>query len=135
LDSGLTQSLKPAVLVVEDEPILLLDDMCLFEEAGFEAVPAANAAEAICILEERSDIRVVITDIGMPGSMDGLALCAAIRDRWPPIELIIISGHIKPTVDKLPARSLFLAKPYDAKQLVAALHSFARDHSPAPHSA
>lgn len=116
---------KPAVLVVEDEPLLLLDDMCLFEEAGFEAIPAANAAEAICILEERLDIRVVITDIGMPGRMDGLSLCATIRDRWPPIELIIISGHSRPTPDELPLRSLFMSKPYDSKQMLAALRGFA----------
>ncbi len=127
---------KPAVLVVEDEPILLLDDMCLFEDAGFEAVPAANAAEAICILEERSDIRVVITDIGMPGKMDGLALCATIRDRWPPVELIVISGRTPPpNADELPARSLFLAKPCDTKELLAALQGFATSHSPAPHLA
>jgi len=113
------------VLVVEDEPLLLLDDMCLFEEAGFEAIPAANAAEAICILEERLDIRVVITDIGMPGRMDGLSLCATIRDRWPPIELIIISGHSRPTPDELPLRSLFMSKPYDSKQMLAALRGFA----------
>jgi CheY-like chemotaxis protein len=130
----LHQPSKPAVLVVEDEPILLLDDMCLFEEAGFEAIPAANAAEAICILEERADIRVVITDIGMPGTMDGLSLCSVIRDRWPPIELIIISGHARPQPDELPARSLFLPKPYDAKQLLAALHGFARTISQVQHS-
>ncbi len=116
---------KPVVLVVEDEPLLLLDDMCLFEEAGFEAIPAANAAEAICILEERRDIRVVITDIGMPGRMDGLSLCATIRDRWPPIELIVVSGHSRPAPDELPPRSLFLSKPYDSKQMLAALRAFA----------
>jgi CheY-like chemotaxis protein len=125
VDSGLSQPPKPAVLVVEDEPLLLLDDMCLFEEAGFEAIPAANAAEAICILEERLDIRVVITDIGMPGRMDGLSLCATIRDRWPPIELIVISGQSRPSPDELPPRCLFLPKPYDSTQLLAALREFA----------
>ncbi|WP_040581426.1 response regulator [Methyloferula stellata] len=125
---------KPAVLVVEDEPLLLLDDMCLFEEAGFEAIPAANAAEAICILEERLDIRVVITDIGMPGRMDGLSLCATIRDRWPPIELIVVSGQPRPAPSELPPRSLFLAKPYDSKQMLAALRGFATA-TPSQHTA
>jgi DNA-binding NtrC family response regulator len=120
----LTDALKPAVLVVEDEPLLLLDGMCLFEDAGFEAIPAANAAEAICILEDRHDIKVVVTDIGMPGSMDGLSLCAAVRDRWPLIDFIIISGQGEPTAAAIPERSQFLAKPYKVKELLNVLKHF-----------
>ncbi len=116
---------KLAILVVEDEPLLLLDDMCLFEDAGFEAIPAANAAEAICTLEERTDIKVVITDIGMPGTMNGVSLCASIRERWPSIGLIIISGQSAPLSSALPAGALFLSKPYEAKELLNALHGFA----------
>jgi len=115
---------KPAVIVVEDEPLLLLDDMCLFEEAGFEAIPAANAAEALTILEDRSDIRVVVTDISMPGDMDGLALCAAIRDRWPPVDFILISGHAPPEQNALPSRAVFLAKPYNVAELLKELKAF-----------
>ncbi len=126
----MAQAANHAVLVVEDEPLLLLDDMCLFEDDGFEAVPAANAAEAICILEERQDIKVVITDIGMPGSMDGLALCASIHDRWPSIDVIIISGRNAPAAEDMPARALFLSKPYEVKQLLSALHQFIGDRAP-----
>jgi len=123
-DLDLPKSLNLAVLVVEDEPLLLLDDMCLFEDAGFEAIPAANASEAICTLEERSDIKVVITDIGMPGSMNGISLCIAIRERWPSIGLIIISGQSAPLDSALPPGSLFISKPCDPKQLLNALHTF-----------
>jgi CheY-like chemotaxis protein len=105
--------------------------MCLFEDDGFEAVPAANAAEAICILEERADIRVVITDIGMPGSMNGVSLCSTIRDRWPTVDLIIISGMSAPALGELPPRSVFLSKPYDPKHLLDAIHGFVGQHSPA----
>jgi CheY-like chemotaxis protein len=115
-----------AVLVVEDEPMLLLDGMCLFEDAGYEAIPAASSAEAVCILEERDDIRVVITDIGMPGEMDGLKLCASIRDRWPPIELIVISGQSAPQPHEMPDRCVFLSKPYDVRQLLETLKAFTR---------
>jgi hypothetical protein len=49
----------------------------------------------------------------MPGSMDGLKLAAAVRDRWPPIEILIVSGKQRPTSSELPERSVFLAKPCD----------------------
>jgi CheY-like chemotaxis protein len=64
------------------------------EDAGFETIEASNADEAIRILESRKDVRIVFTDIEMPGSMDGLKLAACIRDRWPPVELILTSGQL-----------------------------------------
>ncbi|MGA8228281.1 MAG: response regulator, partial [Xanthobacteraceae bacterium] len=67
----------------------------LVADAGFDTVEASNADEAIAILEARKDIRIVFTDINMPGSMDGLRLAHAIRRRWTPIELILTSGDFK----------------------------------------
>ena len=75
------------MLVVEDEPLSRIHALNLVEEAGYVAIEASNADEAISILEARKDIRIVFTDIDMPGSMDGLKLARAIRHRWPPIEL------------------------------------------------
>ena len=57
----------------------------MISDAGFNVVEAGNADEAIAILEGRPDIRVVFTDIQMPGSMDGLKLAQFVRGRWPPI--------------------------------------------------
>lgn len=68
--------LKQIVLIVEDEPLLRMMAADLVEEAGFEAVEAEDADEAVRILETRSDIRIVFTDIDMPGSMDGMRLAA-----------------------------------------------------------
>jgi CheY-like chemotaxis protein len=65
---------KPAILIVEDKPLVRLSAVQTVMEAGFEVIEAASADEAIRILERRSDIRVVFTDIQMPGSMDGLKL-------------------------------------------------------------
>jgi CheY-like chemotaxis protein len=65
----------------------------MVEKAGFEAIEAIDADEAIRILESRNDIRAVFTDIQMPGSMDGLKLARAVRDRWPPVALIVTSGR------------------------------------------
>jgi len=98
---------KGIVLVVEDEPLLRLLAVDLVEEAGFEAVEAVDADQAVAILEPRNDIRIVFTDIDMPGSMDGMKLAAAVRDRWPPIEIIIVSGHRRPMDRDLPAGRYF----------------------------
>lgn len=114
----------PVVLVVEDEPLLRLCAVDLIESAGFEAVEARDADEAIEILSARRDIRIVFTDIDMPGSMDGLKLAAAIRDRWPPIELIVTSGMIDPPPGAIPARGKFFAKPYCDVSLIDALREF-----------
>lgn len=113
------------VLVVEDEPILLLFATDVVEEAGYEAVCAANADEAIRILRSRDDIRIVFTDIRMPGSMDGMKLATFIRDRWPPIEIIVTSGHLAAAPPELPARGKFFRKPYRTQHIIDALHEFA----------
>jgi two-component system, response regulator PdtaR len=113
------------VLVVEDEVFNRLHAVDLVEDAGYTAVEASNADEAIAILEARKDIRIVLTDIDMPGSMDGLKLAHAIRKRWPPIELILTSGHFHLTHDDMPERGRFFPKPYRDQDIVSALQHFA----------
>jgi CheY-like chemotaxis protein len=75
--------------------------------AGFDAVEAKNAGQAVRILDSRLHIRIVFTDIDMPGSMNGLKLAAAIRGRWSWIEIIVVSGHVKPPLYDLPGRAVF----------------------------
>lgn len=116
---------KTTILVVEDEPLLRMMAVDLVEDAGFEAVEAANADEAIRILECRSDIRVIFTDIDMPGSMDGLLLAAAVRDRWPPIKIILTSGHVHVSELELPVDGKFFSKPYDHAQVTRTLQAMA----------
>jgi two-component system, response regulator PdtaR len=111
------------VLVVEDEAVVRLDAIETLTDAGFRVMEAANADEAISILESRPDIRVVMTDIQMPGSMDGLKLAATIRNRWPPIALIVTSGRISVEPRDLPERGRFLPKPYNGARLVAAIRA------------
>jgi CheY-like chemotaxis protein len=112
------------VLVVEDEFLSRLHAVNLVEDAGYIAVEASNADEAISILEARKDIRIVFTDIDMPGSMDGLKLAQAIRKRWPPIELIITSGHVDANEKEIPERGRFFPKPYRDQEIISALHHF-----------
>jgi len=116
---------KAIVLVVEDEPILRMLAVDVVEEAGLEPIEASDAAEAIAILEARQDIRLVFTDVDMPGGMDGLRLAACIRDRWPPIEVIVTSGKPLPRDLVLPARAIFIPKPFDLKELTSALQRMA----------
>jgi CheY-like chemotaxis protein len=118
---------KTIVLVVEDEPIQRLMAVTVVEDAGFEAIEAGNADEAIRILESRNDIRIVFTDIDMPGSMDGVKLAACIRDRWPPVQIVVTSGYLAGKDVALPARSLFLPKPYSAGAIAEALRRMALD--------
>jgi CheY-like chemotaxis protein len=112
------------VLVVEDDFFSRLHAVRLVEDAGYIAVEASNADEAIIILEARKDIRIVFTDIDMPGSMDGLKLAHAIRERWPPIELILTSGHFDIRDDELPERGRFFPKPYRGQEIILAMQHF-----------
>ena len=115
---------RPVVLVVEDEFLIRMHAVEIIQDAGFDVVEAADANEAIAILESRRDIRVVFTDIRMPGSMDGLKLAHAVRHRWPPVHIIATSGYHAITATDLPAGSLLLLKPYSERKIVDALHAF-----------
>jgi CheY-like chemotaxis protein len=113
----------PVVLVVEDEPLLRMLAVEVVEEAGFIAIEARDADEAVILLESRSDITLLFTDINMPGSMDGLKLAHAVRDRWPPIKILVVSGKQRLQLSELPSNSCFLGKPYQASALVEELRS------------
>jgi CheY-like chemotaxis protein len=106
---------RPVVLIVEDDPLQMMVTEDLVEEAGFDSVVAANADQAIAILERRNDIRIVLTDVNMPGSMDGLRLAAVVRDRWPPVELVVVSRAVLAEHVQLPERSLFFQQALPAR--------------------
>lgn len=118
---GLVESGRPVVLIVEDEFLLRMDAVDMIAAAGFEVLEAANADEAIEILEARRDITVVFTDIQMPGSMDGLKLARAVRGRWPPIKIVATSGHLHVKETDLPEGGRFLPKPYNSLQVTGLL--------------
>lgn len=122
---GRAPNQRPVVLIVEDENLIRLSATDMVEDAGCEAITASNADEAIRLLEHRNDIRAVLTDVQMPGSMDGLRLAHVIHHRWPPIALIVTSGHRQGSED-LPFGGRFLLKPYRAEQVELALHQSIR---------
>jgi two-component sensor histidine kinase len=113
----------PNVLVVEDEMVLRMRAVDIVEDAGFCPVEAVNADEAISILESRSDISLLFTDIQMPGSMDGLKLAHAVHDRWPAIKIILVSGQVKPTDAERPTDSRFFDKPLGVERMISELQA------------
>ncbi len=120
----LHHSVIPAVvLVVEDEMLLRMRAVDMVEDAGFTPVEAVDADEAVAILEARSDIALLFTDIQMPGSMDGLKLAHAVHRRWPPIKIILVSGQLKLTNLDIPVDSCFFGKPLEAEVMIAQMRS------------
>lgn len=115
----------PAVLVVEDEVLNRMDAVDIIEDAGFMVYEAASADAAISLMKKHSDISILFTDIDMPGTMDGLKLAAYVRDRWPPVTIIIASGAVSVEEAAMPVGSSFFAKPYVTSQITKALHEIA----------
>lgn len=110
------------MLVIEDQPLLRMMAVDLVEEAGFTALEASGAAEAIRILEGRDDVRLVFSDIVLGKGLDGMRLAALIRDRWPPIDFIITSGMQHPGAGQMPTRGIFFEQPYRRSEVAAAMH-------------
>jgi two-component system, response regulator PdtaR len=111
------------VLVVEDDFLLRTLAVEVVEEAGFVALEARDADEAVALLESRADISVLFTDIDMPGSMDGLKLAHAVRGRWPPIKILVVSGQVRLEPSQLPSNGRFVTKPYRMGAMVEELRS------------
>src|ERR1700704_5684800 len=111
----------PTVLLVEDEMVLRMRAVDIVEDAGFTPIEAVNADDALVILESRSDIEMLFTDIQMPGSMDGLKLAHAVHERWPLIKIILGSGQLTLTDADKPIDSRFYGKPLDVKHMIAEL--------------
>jgi two-component system, response regulator PdtaR len=114
-----TISGSPVVLLVEDEVLVRMTAADELEEAGFQVLEAANADEALTVLETRSDeVQVLFTDVHMPGSMDGMALAGQVHARWPHVLLLISSGYARPHRDEIPDHGHFVPKPYIGATLV-----------------
>ena len=114
-----------SILVVDDEAMIRTAMIYIVEDAGYSAVEAADADEAIIMLERCPHIVAVLTDINMPGTMDGLQLSRVIRARWPSVGLVITSGRFIARAAQMPAGVHFISKPYTPGEIVSALHDCA----------
>src|SRR5688572_25204537 len=108
----------PKVLIVEDEMMLRMRAVDIVEDAGFSPVEAVSADEALSVLESHSDISLLLTDIQMPGTMDGLKLAHAVHDRWPAIKIILVSGQVSPSEAEKPSDSRFFGKPLSVEKMI-----------------
>lgn len=121
LTSTERKAMTKVVLIVEDDALIRMDAVDMFEAEGYVAIEAGDADAAIVLLESRDDITHLFTDIEMPGSMDGLRLAFAVRDRWPPVVVVIASGRVRPSEDKIPSRAVFIRKPYGQADVTRAV--------------
>ncbi len=117
---------QTAALVVEDEPLLRLDLVQTLQDEGYTTFEAGDAVEAISIMEANPEIRVVFTDIQMPGKMDGLALSHYVRKRWAPTIIIVSSGRRSPSEGEMAVGARFLPKPYVPQALTSVLRDIKR---------
>ncbi len=113
-----TSGVTPTILVVEDEPLVRFTSALLLEDAGFIVIEACDADAALRVLEANHDIRIVFTDVEMPGALDGLGLARCVHERWPSIGVIVTSGRFRPSSGDMGANELFIAKPYGAHTLM-----------------
>jgi len=102
----------PTILIVENEALVRLELFVRLTELGLIVLVAENADEAIALFDTHPEIEILLTDIRMPGSMDGVRLAHHVRDRWPPVKIIVTSGLIEAELSELPGDSLFMPKPY-----------------------
>jgi DNA-binding NtrC family response regulator len=119
----MTSRLPHVVLIVEHHELLNSLTVDIMEEAGFTALQASGADEALAILESRSDIAVLLTSVTMPGRIDGLCLAHRVSERWPAIKIIIASSQIRLMGSNLPPGSRFFLKPYQSQVMISEIHA------------
>jgi two-component system, response regulator PdtaR len=112
---------KPVVLVVEDEPLVRAMAADVLEEAGFEVVEAPTADYALTVLAKRPDVRVVFTDVEMPGHLNGFELARAVQDYYHHVGVVIGSGRAAPQAGDMAPDAVFIRKPYLPATLVQAV--------------
>ncbi len=106
------------ILVVEAEALVRFDVVAFFEERGWRVYEAEDADQAMEVLDQRTDIRVVLIDATVSGRMDGLKLAHYVRDRFPPTLLFVVSGQAPVPQEALPHRATFLPKPFDLHRVL-----------------
>jgi len=120
---------RAVVLVVEDSALIRMGAVDIVEASGYEALQAADADAAIRILESRDDIDLVFTDVQMPGTMDGIKLSHFIRERWPPVKLLVASGMAIIEESSLPTGSRYFPKPYNEALIVEMMAELLADRA------
>lgn len=122
LTPGMGQSAQRTILVVEDELLIRMSAVASLEDAGFLVLEARHSAEALAILARHDEISILMTDVCMPGLMDGLALIARVQIDHPAIRSIVASGNTSAAQAHDAGAWGFVAKPYLSKTMLQAVH-------------
>ena len=117
------QLATPAILIIEDNELLKVFLLNLVEAVGFVAVQARNADEALLVLASRPDIALLITNVVMPGSINGVEFAHEVARRWPAVKIIVASGQPGLAESDLPLKSLLFAKPYHEEEMAFEIRS------------
>lgn len=112
---------RPVVLVVEDEPLILIHSNLALEDAGYLPIAVADAGAALDTLRKRGDVEIMFTDVRLPGGMDGLELARRVRHTYPHVAIVVTSGSQRVDAEMLPRGAAFVAKPYTAAQITRLL--------------
>jgi CheY-like chemotaxis protein len=115
-------SFRQTILVVEDELFIRMSAVGILQDEGFLVLEAMNSAEALDVLLRHAETNILMTDVRMPGRMDGLALVAQVQIDHPSIRSIVVSGNASAEQARNAGASGFVAKPYLAKTMVQAVH-------------
>lgn len=118
LDAAMSQPPRITALVVEDETVIRMETADLLTDAGFDVLEAWNGATALRQLERRPEIGLLVTDVHMPGDLDGFGLSRLVAERWPAIALVVVSGAARPGPGDLPSGARFIAKPFSARTVL-----------------
>ena len=112
------------ILIVEDDILANEHLEFILQRAGYEVLSATSADEAAELLEDHLDVHLLVTDINLPGTTNGLKLAAATKALRPDMNIIIVTGYSAPKSDEIPPGSLFVPKPYNARAMIEAVRHF-----------
>ena len=113
--------MQMTLLIVEDKNLILEFVCAEMSDAGLPTMGATTADEAMRILRSTPEISAIVTDINMPGSMNGLQLAEIVHREWPSIQIIITSGRRTPSRFEMPLGAKFVPKPFYPRQILEAV--------------
>jgi two-component system, response regulator PdtaR len=125
-DPAASQSKPATVLIVEDDGLQRLFLIDMLEDQGYSVLQAANALDAIRLLERHPDVRLVFTDIRLSGEIDGLDLLRVVHMRWPHMSLLTTSGRQHPHYAELPHEARFISKPVQEREMLEQMDELLR---------
>ena len=106
------------ILVVEDEVVVRMDMAEFLRQSGYRVQEATNAAEAVKILDSKLTIDLVVSDIRMPGEMDGRGLAKWVQNSRPDLHVILTSAYSQSREDEAMQNVSYLGKPYTGRALL-----------------